>query len=136
MTAPAPWSVKGIDPRAREVAKELARREGRTAAIRSSPMPVSMEGLGRAIRSPSACWSNCMKTRFQISTNRSPSSSGDPGGPPAMCSPWSQKISEQGPHGPVSPMDQKLSAVPMRMILSSDSPAIFFHSPCASSSEA
>ncbi|HEX6858843.1 MAG TPA: hypothetical protein VF138_01395 [Caulobacteraceae bacterium] len=30
MTAPAPWSVKGIDPRAREVAKELARREGVT----------------------------------------------------------------------------------------------------------
>ena len=30
MTAPAPWSVKGIDPRAREVAKDLARREGLT----------------------------------------------------------------------------------------------------------
>lgn len=30
MTAPAPWSVKGIDPRAREVAKDLARREGMT----------------------------------------------------------------------------------------------------------
>ena len=30
MTAAAPWSVKGIDPRAREVAKELARRSGMT----------------------------------------------------------------------------------------------------------
>jgi len=30
MTAPAPWSVKGIDPRAREVAKDLARRSGMT----------------------------------------------------------------------------------------------------------
>ncbi len=30
MTATAPWSVKGIDPHAREVAKELARREGMT----------------------------------------------------------------------------------------------------------
>jgi len=30
MTAGAPWSVKGIDPKAREVAKELARRSGMT----------------------------------------------------------------------------------------------------------
>jgi len=30
MTAGAPWSVKGIDPRAREVAKDLARRSGMT----------------------------------------------------------------------------------------------------------
>ena len=30
-----------------------------------------------------------MKTLFQISMKRSPSSSGDPGGPPAMCAPWS-----------------------------------------------
>ena len=28
--------------------------------------------------------SNCMKTRFQISMNRSPSASGEPGGPPGM----------------------------------------------------
>ena len=31
--------------------------------------------------------SNCMKTRFQISMKRSPSSSGLPGGPPGMWSP-------------------------------------------------
>ncbi len=30
MTVGAPWSVKGIDPKAREVAKELARRSGMT----------------------------------------------------------------------------------------------------------
>src|SRR5436309_13027846 len=30
MVAGAPWSVKGIDPKAREVAKELARRSGMT----------------------------------------------------------------------------------------------------------
>src|SRR5258707_1300341 len=30
MTAGAPWSVKGINPKAREVAKELARRSGMT----------------------------------------------------------------------------------------------------------
>ena len=28
--AAAPWSVKGIDPKAREVAKDLARRSGMT----------------------------------------------------------------------------------------------------------
>ena len=30
MTANAPWSVKGIDPKAREIAKDLARRSGMT----------------------------------------------------------------------------------------------------------
>src|SRR6185312_1917142 len=30
MTAGAPWSVKGIDPKAREVAKDHARRSGMT----------------------------------------------------------------------------------------------------------
>ncbi|RYG80513.1 MAG: hypothetical protein EON59_15130 [Alphaproteobacteria bacterium] len=30
MSAAAPWSVKGIDPKAREVAKDLARRSGMT----------------------------------------------------------------------------------------------------------
>src|SRR5678815_1300712 len=45
---------------------------------------VSMLFLGSSETiSPAAC-SNCMKTRFQISTKRSPSSSGLPGGPPGM----------------------------------------------------
>ena len=30
MSAGAPWSVKGIDPKAREIAKDLARRSGMT----------------------------------------------------------------------------------------------------------
>ena len=30
MSAAAPWSVKGIDPKAREIAKDLARRSGMT----------------------------------------------------------------------------------------------------------
>ena len=30
MTSGAPWSVKGINPRAREIAKDLARRDGMT----------------------------------------------------------------------------------------------------------
>jgi hypothetical protein len=32
---------------------------------------------------------NCMKTRFQISIKRSPSASGEPGGPPNTPGPWS-----------------------------------------------
>ena len=44
MTAPAPWSVKGIDPRAREVAKELARREGMTLGEWLNRMIVEQDG--------------------------------------------------------------------------------------------
>ena len=44
--------------------------------MRSSPMPVSMEGRGSGVILPSAERSNCMKTRFQISTKRSPGSCG------------------------------------------------------------
>ena len=36
--------------------------------MRSSPIPVSIEGAGRGVRAPSACRSNSMKTLFQIST--------------------------------------------------------------------
>ena len=97
-------------------------------------MPVSIEGFGNPVRLPSANCSNCIKTRFQISMNRSPSSSGLPGGPPAIRGPWSKKISVQGPQGPVGPIIQKLSLVGMRMIRSSPSPATFFHSAAASSS--
>ena len=79
--------------------------------MRSSPMPVSIEGRGSGWRSSFVTCSNCMKTRFQNSRKRSPSSSGLPGGPPQMCSPRSMKISEHGPHGPVSPIAQKLSEV-------------------------
>jgi hypothetical protein len=60
-----------------------------TAAMRSSPMPVSTDGFGSGTSVPSAERSYCMKTRFQISTYRSPSSSGEPGGPPGIGSPWS-----------------------------------------------
>jgi hypothetical protein len=59
------------------------------AVSRSSPIPVSIEGLGSGVREPSAPWSYCMKTRFQNSVKRSPSSSGEPGGPPAISGPWS-----------------------------------------------
>ena len=35
-------------------------------------------------------------------------------------SPWSKNISEQGPHGPVSPIDQKLSEEEIDIILLSE----------------
>ncbi len=54
-----------------------------TAAMRSRPAPVSTDGFGSGVSLPSAERSNCMNTRFQISTQRSPSASGEPGGPPA-----------------------------------------------------
>ena len=40
-------------------------------------------------RMPSSAILNCMKTLFQISMKRSPSSSGLPGGPPGIWGPWS-----------------------------------------------
>ena len=47
--------------------------------MRSSPMPVSIEGRGSGWRCSFVTCSNCMKTRFQNSRKRSPSSSGLPG---------------------------------------------------------
>ena len=61
-----------------------------------------------------ACASNCMNTRFQISTKRSSLTAGPPPGP---CSgPRSQKISELYPHGPVSAIFQRLVSSPRRWI--------------------
>ncbi len=48
-------------------------------------MPVSIDGFGSSTRLPPASCSYCMNTRFQISMKRSPSASGEPGGPPGMC---------------------------------------------------
>jgi len=49
----------------------------------------ALRGAINGVKVPSAERSNCMKTKFQISIYLSPSSSGEPGGPPAMSSPWS-----------------------------------------------
>ncbi|OYW30551.1 MAG: Localization factor PodJS [Caulobacter sp. 12-67-6] len=46
MTAAAPWSVKGIDPKAREVAKDLARRSGMTLGEWLNRMIIEGEGPG------------------------------------------------------------------------------------------
>ena len=76
-----------------------------TLRMRSKPAPVSMEGAGSDVMDPSSCCSNCMNTRFQISMNRSsPPWAGPPSSPKS--GPLSQKISEQGPHGPVSAIRQ------------------------------
>ncbi|HWU79699.1 MAG TPA: Localization factor PodJS, partial [Caulobacter sp.] len=46
MTAASPWSVKGIDPKAREVAKDLARRSGMTLGEWLNRMIIEGDGLG------------------------------------------------------------------------------------------
>src|SRR4030043_1876767 len=107
----------------------------KTAVILSSPIPVSMLGFGSGVSLPDSSLLNCMKTRFQSSKYLSQSH-------PAMQSgflhpkspPWSMMISEHGPHGPVSPICQKLSFAPSLAILSSGSPINSDQSFTASSS--
>ena len=59
MTAASPWSVKGIDPKAREVAKDLARRSGMTLGEWLNQMIIEGEAeappsLGSAYGEPAA----------------------------------------------------------------------------------
>jgi hypothetical protein len=98
-----------------------------------------MEGLGSGVRLPSAPRSNCMKTRFQISSQRSQSQATPRQGRPAFSSaqgmsfPWKKWISEQGPHGPVSPMAQKLSLAPSLWMRLSGMPCPFHRAKASSS---
>ncbi len=52
MTAGAPWSVKGIDPKAREIAKDLARRSGMTLGEWLNQMIVEGGEAGEAANQP------------------------------------------------------------------------------------
>ena len=52
MTAGAPWSVKGIDPKAREIAKDLARRSGMTLGEWLNRMIVEGDPLAGADYAP------------------------------------------------------------------------------------
>ena len=47
MTSGAPWSVKGIDPKAREIAKDLARRSGMTLGEWLNSMIAAGEPIGQ-----------------------------------------------------------------------------------------
>ncbi len=73
-----------------------------------------------------------MNTRFQNSRYRSPAFSMSPSGP--YSGPRSSRISEHGPHGPGTPIDQKLSFMPSRTIRSSGRPTRRFHKAMASRS--
>lgn len=53
MTAASPWSVKGIDPKAREVAKDLARRSGMTLGEWLNRMIIEGDGQGPDLNSSS-----------------------------------------------------------------------------------
>ena len=52
MSASAPWSVKGIDPKAREIAKDLARRSGMTLGEWLNQMIMEGESEEDAVVSP------------------------------------------------------------------------------------
>src|SRR3990167_2120150 len=98
----------------------------------SSPAPVSMDWFGSKESFPLESLLYCMKTRFQNSKNFSPERSSFGFRAEPYLAPRSKSSSEQGPQGPVSPMLQKLSFSPIRMIR--DSGTHFFHSSKASSS--
>src|SRR6201996_4483254 len=99
-------------------------------------MPVSTEGFGSAFSSPLASRLNCINTKFQISTYR-PHSHGNT---QSVCAsfddagPISKKISLQGPHGPVSPIAQKLSFKPGIATTRSAAAPVAFHKSAASAS--
>src|SRR3990172_6763249 len=89
-----------------------------TADSLSNPIPVSILGFGNGVSLPLASLLYCMNTRFHTSINLSQSHSTLHSGlPHPIPSPWSMCISEQGPHGPVSPILQKLSFSPSLTIL-------------------
>ena len=66
------------------------------AAMRSSPAPVSTDGLGSGTSVPSGCWSNCMKTRFQNSRNR-------PASAPSTNASFEKSLRSISVHSPFAP---------------------------------
>ena len=92
-----------------------------TEHIRSSPMPVSTHLTGNEESLPFESLLNSIKTKFQISMYLSPVSP-SPGAFPSKFFPLSKNISEHGPHGPVSPIDQKLSSSPSFASLVEETP--------------
>lgn len=95
-------------------------------------MPVSMCWAGSGFSFPFVSRLNCMKTRFQISmTLGSSLLTMSAASRLPMRSKW---ISEHGPHGPVSPISQKLSVLSPGIICASG--RYFFHSSFASRSAA
>jgi len=116
-----------ISGRNRSVSKSV-RTLCTTEARRSSPIPVSMFFFGSGTSVPSFCRSNWVKTRFQISRYLSQlHPTAQSGLPQENSGPWSYMISEQGPHGPWVPMNQKLASLSKREILSSGSPTSLCH---------
>ena len=54
MTSGAPWSVKGINPRAREIAKDLARKDGMTLGEWINRLILEDEGAPASLNEPAA----------------------------------------------------------------------------------
>ena len=81
---------------------------------RSNPIPVSITLNGKGTSEPSALRSYCMNTRFHISMTRGLSLLTSEAPETALRSSSGRRsiwISEHGPHGPVSPISQKLSCL-------------------------
>ena len=104
--------------------------------MRSSPMPVSIEGL----RQVDAL---VLRHLLELHEDEVPDLDetvaigiGRAGRSARDMRPVIEEDFRAGPHGPVSPIAQKLSDVGMRMIRASGRPAIFFHRSNASSSSA
>ena len=109
-----------------------------TWQIRSSPMPVSTCWAGSSVSLPVASRLYWMKTLFQISITRGSSPLTGARRPAARsasisaCGLRSTLISVHGPHGPVSPISQKLSLAPKKWTWSSGRPATSFQMAAAS----
>ncbi len=86
MTANAPWSVKGIDPKAREIAKDLARRSGMTLGEwlnqmilddgapeeAATPRPAALSSAGPAAAPARSRWKGVSRVETQLSLPRGP----------------------------------------------------------------
>ena len=70
MSAAAPWSVKGIEPRAREIAKDLARRSGMTLGEWLNTMIMEDGGCGTGARSCRRHAAGASMTPTARATNR------------------------------------------------------------------
>ena len=98
--------------------------------------PIGTDGFGSGFISPLASRLNCMKTKFQISTYRPHSHGNVHSVWPSFedAGPISKNISLHRPHGPVSPIAQKLSFSPGIATTRSAGAPVAFHKSAASAS--
>src|SRR5947209_998156 len=101
MGAAAPWSVKGIDPKAREVAKELARRSGMTLGEWLNRI-ILEDDMPEEISSEEQITGRLPRALFETP-------------PPAMSSPSASPRSEPPPPGEMGRIAQALDRLTDRI---------------------